>query len=63
MTRPWPPARARDLLTRHRRALEQLTTALLDQETISGYQVRAIVSAAAGARPLTVGARAASQRP
>jgi cell division protease FtsH len=34
--------RARDLLTRHRDALTQLTTALLEQETVTGDQVRAI---------------------
>ena len=42
-------ARARELLTRHRCALDQLTTALLDQETISGDQVRAIAGATADA--------------
>jgi cell division protease FtsH len=39
-------ARARELLTQHRQALTQLTTALLDQETITGDQVRALVQAA-----------------
>ena len=39
-------ARARELLTRHKQALTQLTTALLDQETITGDQVRALVQAA-----------------
>jgi cell division protease FtsH len=43
-------ARARDLLTEHSEALHTLTTALLDQETISGDQVRALVQAA---RPST----------
>jgi cell division protease FtsH len=38
--------RARELLTRHREALTQLTAALLDQETITGDQVRALVQAA-----------------
>src|SRR5437660_1475834 len=38
--------RARDLLTRHREALTQLTAALLKQETITGDQVRALVQAA-----------------
>ncbi len=38
--------RARELLTRHQQALTQLTTALLDQETITGDQVRALVHAA-----------------
>ena len=37
--------RARDLLTRHRNALDQLTAALLDQETVTGDQVRAIAQA------------------
>ena len=35
--------RARDLLTRHQQALTQLTTALLDHETITGDQVRALL--------------------
>jgi cell division protease FtsH len=39
-------ARARKLLTRHMEALHQLTTALAEQETISGDQVRALVQAA-----------------
>jgi cell division protease FtsH len=38
--------RARDLLTEHREALNQLTAALLEQETVSGDQVRALVQAA-----------------
>ena len=38
--------RARDLLTRHREALNQLTAALLEQETITGDQVRALAQAA-----------------
>jgi cell division protease FtsH len=37
--------RARELLTRHKEALTQLTTALLDQETITGDQVRAVLHA------------------
>jgi cell division protease FtsH len=37
--------RARELLTRHKEALTQLTTALLEQETITGDQVRALVHA------------------
>ena len=41
--------RARDLLTCHRDALAQLTAALLDQETVTGDQVRAIAWAAAPA--------------
>jgi len=43
--------RARDLLTQHIGALKQLTTALLEQETISGDQVRALVQAASPAPP------------
>jgi cell division protease FtsH len=38
-------ARARELLTRHKAALLRLATALMDQETISGDQVRALVRA------------------
>jgi cell division protease FtsH len=38
--------RARDLLTTHRGALDQLTAALLEQETVTGDQVRAIARAA-----------------
>jgi cell division protease FtsH len=38
--------RARDLLTSHRDALDQLTAALLEQETVTGDQVRAIARAA-----------------
>jgi cell division protease FtsH len=34
--------RARDLLTSHREALDRLTTALLEQETVTGDQVRAL---------------------
>jgi cell division protease FtsH len=34
--------RARDLLTSHRQALAQLTAALLEQETVTGDQVRAL---------------------
>ena len=45
-------ARARDLLTRHREALTQLTAALLAQETITGDEVRAL--AAAGRAPLPI---------
>jgi cell division protease FtsH len=36
---------ARDLLTCHREALDRLTTALLEQETVTGDQVRALVQA------------------
>jgi len=42
-------ARARDLLTRHLEALHMLTTALLDQETVSGAQIAALVQAASPA--------------
>jgi cell division protease FtsH len=38
-------ARARDLLTRHREALTQLTAALLARETVTGDEVRALVPA------------------
>jgi len=38
--------RARDLLTTHRDALNQLTAALLEQETVTGDQVRAIARTA-----------------
>ncbi len=38
--------RARDLLTSHRDALAQLTAALMEQETVTGDQVRAIAWAA-----------------
>ncbi len=34
--------RARDLLTSHRVALARLTAALLEQETVTGDQVRAL---------------------
>ena len=37
---------ARDLLTSHRDALDRLTAALLEQETVTGDQVRAIARAA-----------------
>jgi cell division protease FtsH len=37
--------RARDLLTSHRDALAQLTAALLEQETVTGDQVRALALA------------------
>jgi cell division protease FtsH len=39
-------SRARNLLTRHREALTQLTAALMEQETITGDQVRALARAA-----------------
>ena len=38
--------RARDLLTSHRDALDRLTAALLEQETVTGDQVRALAQAA-----------------
>jgi cell division protease FtsH len=57
---------ARDLLTRHREALDRLTAALLEQETVSGDQVRALIQAPvpvqAGARDVTPG-RAGHFRP
>ena len=46
--------RARDLLTSHRDALDRLTAALLEQETVTGDQVRAL------ARPASPTARPAS---
>jgi len=56
-------ARALELLTRHKEALTQLTTALLDQETITGDQVRALVHAARdSAAGSGIPARADSQR-
>jgi cell division protease FtsH len=53
--------RARDLLTSHREALARLTAALLEQETITGDQVRALAWAV-GPAPLTDG-RPAALRP
>ncbi len=44
-------ARARDLLTCHQQALTQLTTALMEHETITGDQVRALAHAANPASP------------
>jgi len=41
-------ARARELLTRHLPALRQLTALLLEQETVSGDQVRALVATGHG---------------
>jgi cell division protease FtsH len=43
--------RARDLLTSHRDALNQLTAALLEQETVTGDQVRAIARGRQPRRP------------
>jgi cell division protease FtsH len=60
--------RARNLLTRHKAALTQLTTALLDHETITGDQVRALLHATSPA-PVPAGtppparADAASHQP
>jgi ATP-dependent Zn protease len=42
--------RARELLSQREEALRQLTIALLDQETISGEQVRDLVQAASSAQ-------------
>jgi hypothetical protein len=39
-------SRARELLTQHQEALSKLTSALLEEETISGDQVRALVEGA-----------------
>jgi cell division protease FtsH len=47
---------ARDLLTCHREALDQLTAALLEQETVTGDQVRALVEAASPV-PMPAGTR------
>jgi cell division protease FtsH len=44
--------RARDLLTTHRQALDRLTATLLEHETVTGDQVRALVQAPSPA-PLT----------
>ena len=41
--------RARDLLTSHQEALNQLTTTLLEQETVTGDQVRALTQSASPA--------------
>jgi cell division protease FtsH len=41
--------RARDLLTQHKEALTQLTAALLEQETVTGDQVRALAGTSPGA--------------
>ena len=62
--------RARDLLTSHRDALNQLTAALLEQETVTGDQVRAIARAPSPAvlpagtpASLPAGIPASGQRP
>jgi cell division protease FtsH len=44
--------RARDLLTSHQEALRQLTAALLEQETVTGDQVRALAQASPAALPV-----------
>jgi cell division protease FtsH len=46
-------ARARDLLTRHREALTQLTAALIEHETITGDEVRAL-AASTGRAPVPI---------
>jgi cell division protease FtsH len=53
---------ARDLLTCHREALDRLTAALLEQETVTGDQVRALVQAPSPV-PLPAGPHASSSRP
>ena len=62
--------RARDLLTSHRDALNRLTAALLEQETVTGDQVRALARAASPAAlpagtpvSLPAGIPASGQRP
>src|SRR5579859_2829689 len=52
--------RARDLLTRHKRALDQLTAALLELETVTGDQVRALVQATS---PVSLPAGSPAARP
>ena len=54
--------RARDLLTSHQEALNQLTTALLEQETITGDQVRALLHATSPA-PVPAAASQATAAP
>jgi cell division protease FtsH len=54
--------RARDLLTSHQHALTQLTTALLEQETVTGDQVRALARASSPAA-LPAGPPAVRSRP
>ena len=43
--------RARDLLACHQEALNELTAALMEQETVTGDQVRALVQPASPASP------------
>ena len=55
---------ARDLLTCHREALDRLTAALLEHETVTGDQVRALAqapSSARHARPVPVTAAEAAR--
>jgi cell division protease FtsH len=53
---------ARDLLTCHREALDRLTAALLEQETVTGDQVRALVQAPSPV-PWPAGTVASSSQP
>ena len=55
--------RARDLLTSHREALAQLTAALLEQETVTGDQVRALAQAASPAPRRMAGPRSCGWHP
>jgi cell division protease FtsH len=61
-------ARARELLTQHKQALSQLTAALLEQETVTGDQVRALLHATSPASrlapaPASLPARAPASLP
>jgi cell division protease FtsH len=55
--------RARDLLTSHQEALSQLTTALLEQETITGDQVRALAAASPATTPAALPAATPASLP
>ena len=55
--------RARDLLTSHREALDRLTAALLEQETVTGDQVRALTQAASPQPMAGPSLRLAAPRP
>jgi len=55
--------RARDLLTSHREALARLTSALLEQETVTGDQVRALTQAASPQPMAGPSLRLAAPRP
>jgi cell division protease FtsH len=55
--------RARDLLTSHQDALSQLTTALLEQETITGDQVRALAAASPATPPTSTPAASPAALP